>query len=157
MDPQIIEKCRKFIQDRKIQRRDIAIGLKLSMATGNRYIEIGERLGEMKPFIDYFHDEMVRQYGNRPSLFYNQCNISAQVYSHMQGDDYDPSIQTVYKIILGLKLNLMDAVILMENAGYTFTFKTAQQLVVIFCIINQIYNPFDVNDLLIACGSEALL
>jgi hypothetical protein len=156
MDPRVIQKCKQFIQDREIQRREIAIQLKIAMATGNRFMEIGERLGEMKPFIDYFYGDMIRKFGNRPSEFYRHCNISAQVYSNMQRDNYDPSIQTIYKIILGLKFPILEATILMENAGYTFTFKTVQQLVVLFCIINGIYDPYDVDELLIACGSECL-
>lgn len=155
MDRETIRRCREFVSNRVLQRQTLAMRLKMDIANNNRFVEVGQRLGELKPFVDYFYDDIVRKYDST-SDFYNHCNISRQIFSNMQRDDYDPKIETVYKIIIGLKLDLLDATILLENAGYTFTFKTKTQLVVIFCIINRIYEPEDVDFLLADLGEPTL-
>lgn len=155
MNRETIRACREFIENRKRQRHEVALRLKLDMAHDNLFEEVGRRLGELKPFIDYFFKEVEERFGGGPE-FYTQFNISRQVWSNMQRDDYDPTINTVYKIIIGLRLSLMDAVILLENAGYSLTFKTTTQLVVIFCVINGIYNTADVDLLLVTNDTEPL-
>lgn len=153
--PEIMRKCREFIENRARQRMDLVMNLKTNLARDRRFEEVGRRLGELRPFIDYIYDNMMAQYES-PSDFYNALGISRQVFSNMQQSNYDPSLSTVYKIIIGLKLNILDATVLMENAGYTFTWKTTTQLVIIFCIMNQIYDPMDVDDLLSNMGENVL-
>lgn len=155
IDDQLILACRRFLRDRMDQRRAITMNLKMSLARDQRYEEIGHRLGQLKPFIDYIYDEIIHQY-HTASAFYTQCNISRQVYSQMQQDNYDPKLETVYKIMIGLRMSLLDAVVLMENAGYTFTYKTNLQLVIIFCIVNQIYTTQQVDSLLVEMGLDPL-
>ena len=155
MDPRIIRNCRAFIANREVQKRELAIALKMQIAQNQQFVEVAERLGELKPFIDYFYEDMMNKYGTAPR-FYEHCGISRQVYAQMQRDNYDPRIETVYKVIIGLHMNLLDASILLENAGYSFTFKSTTQLVIIFCIINQIFNPLDVDELLTDLGEPVL-
>lgn len=155
IDQNIIRECRNFIANRERQRMDLVMGLKMDLARERRFEEVGRRLGELRPFIDYIYDDMMDRYGSAGN-FYNTLGISRQVYSNMQQDNYDPSLTTVYKIIIGLRLGLLDATVLMENAGYTFTWKTTTQLVIIFCIINRIYEPMDVDDLLNSMGENVL-
>lgn len=155
MNNEIIRKCREFVSSRERQRRELAMALKMQIAQERRFAEVGARLGELKPFIDYFYRDMIERYGSAPA-FYEHVGISRQVYANMQRDDYDPKIDTVYKIIIGLKLNLLDASILLENAGYSFTFKSVTQLVIIFCIINEIFDPMDVDTLLEDLGQSVL-
>lgn len=150
-----IQNCKEFLRDRSEQRHAITMNLKMGLSRNNQFHEIGERLGQLKPFIDYIYNDILRHY-ETASRFYTQCNISRQVYSQMQRDDYDPNLKTVYKIIIGLKYSLLDAVVLMENAGYTFTYKTTDQLVIIFCIVNNIYDTEDVDVLLTEMGQDPL-
>ena len=147
--PQIIRDCREFVNDPQTQRFNITMDLKRNLGRQNRFEEVGRQLGQYQPFINYFYDRMIERFED-PARFYEHCAISRQLYSNMQRDDYDPSITTVYKIAIGLRLGLLDTVILAENAGYTFTYKTVQQRVIIFCIINELYDPMDVDELLVA-------
>lgn len=155
MDPRTIRRCREFIADREVQKSQLAIALKMQIARDHQFEEVGRRLGELKPFIEYFYEDMISRYGTAPR-FYEHCGISRQVYAQMQRDNYDPRIETVYKIIIGLHMNLLDASILLENAGYSFTFKSITQLVIIFCIIKEIYDPLDVDELLTDLGEPVL-
>jgi len=155
MGQEMISRCREFVADRVLQRQTIAMSLKMQIAHDRRFEEVGARLGELKPFIEYFYKDMMREYGSA-SRFYKSFGISRQVYSYMQNEDYDPTIETVYKIMIALKYNLLDASILLENAGYSFTFKTTTQLVIIFCIIHEIYEPMDVDTLLVDLGQRVL-
>jgi hypothetical protein len=155
MDPRMIRKCREFVDNRELQKQALAMSLKLQVFNENKYVEVGRRLGELKPFIDYIYNDIESKYGT-PANFYQSCGISRQVFNNMQKNDYDPMLETVYKILIGLKLNILDATILMENAGYTFTFKTINQLVIIFCLLERIYNPNDVDELLVSLAQRAL-
>lgn len=150
-----IQRCREFIFNPQEKRREVTMGLKISIGRNRSYYEIGERLSQLKPFIDYIYQDITRLYESN-SAFYNHCNISRQVFSKMQEANYDPTKETMYKILIGLNLSIMDAVILMENAGYTFTYKNNTQLIIIFCILNEIYNTEDVDTLLSEFGEETL-
>lgn len=151
----IISMCREFIARKEFQRSEITMNLKMSLGRDNRFEEIGYRLGQLKPFIDYIYDDIFRLYETQAE-FYTHCNISRQVFSNMQTNDYDPTKQTIYKILIGLKLEFLDAVVLMENAGYTFTFKTREQLIVIFCLLHRFFDTEDVDALLVEFGEEPL-
>lgn len=155
IDAYLVHECRDFIRNRVAQRREITMQLKANLGREQRFFEVGKRLSELHPFIDYIYDDIIHLYG-RASDFYNACNISRQVFSKMQEANYDPTLETMYKILIGLRLSFLDAVILMENAGYTFTYKTSTQLVIIFCIINRIYLPEDVDTLLVESGENPL-
>lgn len=52
--------------------------------------------------------------------FYTAANISAQTWSQMQHQTHNVSKTTVFRAVLTLKLDYLDAAILMEKAGYTF-------------------------------------
>jgi hypothetical protein len=147
--PEIIRQCRAFVDDPQTQRYNITMDLKRSLGRDNRFEEVGHRLGQFKPFIDYFYDRMIDMYPSE-ARFYEHCAISRQLFSNMQRNDYDPSITTVYKIAIGLELDLLETVILGENAGYTFTYKTVNQRVILFCVLNRLYDPMEVDELLVA-------
>lgn len=155
MDERIVARCEEFVNDKEQQRLSLAVSLKMQIAQERKFEEVGRRLGEYKPFVDYFYNDMMSKY-NSPAAFYRHSHISRQVFNCMGRDDYDPKIETVYKVLIGLKVNILDATILMENAGYTFTFKTITQLVIIFCILNKIYATDDVDALLFHFDQETL-
>lgn len=144
-----------FIFNPQEKRREVTMGLKMSMRRNRNFHEVGERLSELKPFIEYIYQDIIDIYESN-SAFYNHCNISRQVFSKMQEANYDPTKETMYKILIGLRLSIMDSVILMENAGYTFTYKNTTQLIIIFCILNELFNTQDVDILLSEFGEETL-
>lgn len=155
IDERTFYECKKFINDKVIQRRDITMGLKMELARERRYVEVGQKLARLEPFFNYFQEDILKKF-ETDADFYNYVNISRQVFSNMRKSDYDPNLDTVYKILIGLEYNLLDSVILMENAGYTFTFKTKKQLIIIFCILNEIHEPADVDELLTYSGAGVL-
>lgn len=104
--------------------------------------------------------ELLTQYIDRAGLtepqFYSQARISTAVFSNMRRDDYTPSKASVLKSIIGLKLNYTDASALLEKAGYTFVWSDIKDLTIIFCIMNGIYNPIEVDELLASIGENTL-
>jgi hypothetical protein len=88
--------------------------------------------------------------------FYNRSYISTAVFSNMRSDNYKPSKPSVLKSIIGLKLDYIDASALLEKAGYTFVWSDAKDLTIIFCIMNGIYDPIEVDELLLSIGENSL-
>lgn len=80
---------------------------------------------------------------------YRSVDLSIYIYSKMFSNRfYRPSKQTAIKFCLGLKLNLAETDYLLSLAGYALSTSLKEDLVVRFCILNGIYNLFEVNDLL---------
>ncbi|MBV1756486.1 MAG: hypothetical protein KMY55_01460 [Dethiosulfatibacter sp.] len=88
--------------------------------------------------------------------FYSRACISTAVFSNMRRDDYTPSKASVLKSIIGLKLNYTDASALLEKAGYTFVWSDTKDLTIVFCIMNEVYNPIEVDELLTSIGENTL-
>jgi len=155
VDPEIIEECRKYIESSSNSRNIVIQNMKRELKNEILVKNVSTKLAELEPFIDYFYKDMLKIY-DKPSDFYNYCGISKSVFSSMNRDDYDPSIETVYKIIFGMKLRLSESLLLLENAGYSITFKTIQQRIVMFCLLKKIYNLNDIDLLMVEFGQPTL-
>ncbi|MBS3937978.1 MAG: hypothetical protein KGZ50_05360 [Peptococcaceae bacterium] len=88
------------------------------------------------------------QKGRHPVEFYTAANISAQTWSQMQDRNHHVSKTTVFRAVLTLRLDYLDAAILMEKAGYTFRTNDRMDMVMICLLRVGIYDQKVVDDLL---------
>ncbi len=91
---------------------------------------------------------MIDERGLKDAQVYHGANLSKQVFSRIRcSENYIPTKRTVLALAIGLKLNLDDARDLLASAGYALTDNIAIDLIVRFCIENEIYNMFEVNQI----------
>ena len=91
---------------------------------------------------------MIDERGLKDAQVYHGANLSKQVFSRIRcSENYIPTKRTVLALAIGLKLNLDDARDLLASAGYALTDNSAIDLIVRFCIENEIYNMFEVNQI----------
>lgn len=144
MDQRTIDDCKGFILNQKLSRKNVNTLVKEKMLNETRSIKLINELNELRPFISYIDGKI-----GKPTDFYKKYAITRQVYSNMNRNNYDPSIRTIYKILIGLHCDIFDAIYYLELGGYSLTFRSREQLVIIYCIINQIFNTTDVDELLV--------
>ena len=80
---------------------------------------------------------------------YKNANLDRRLFSKIRSnDDYQPSKNTVFALIIGLKLNLDEAEVLLESAGYSISHSIKFDLIMEYLIKKQIYDIFVVNEIL---------
>ena len=80
---------------------------------------------------------------------YRRANIDRRLFSKIRGDrQYRPSKENVIAFCLALELNIDDASDLMRRAGYAFSPSRKKDLILKFCIEQEVYNLMDVNEIL---------
>lgn len=86
--------------------------------------------------------------GQHPVNFYTAANISAQTWNQMQDRNHNVSKTTVFRAVLTLQLDYLDAAILMEKAGYTFRGNDRMDMVMTCLLRLGIYDQRLVDELL---------
>jgi hypothetical protein len=92
-----------------------------------------------------------------PSVLYKGAWIDKKLYSKIMGErNYHPSKNTVlaFGFSLGLDREAMD--LLLKSAGYQLSNSSIFDLVIMFCLENQLYNLHDVNALLLTADQKVL-
>jgi len=148
MDSKTMQECRDFVLNMSLQRKHIDLLVKEKLLCSSESINIINRQDEIKPFFNYIEGDMDKMY-DTPVDFYTKVNITRQVYHNMQKKDYDPDIRTVYKVAIGLEYGILEAIFILEQAGYSLTLKSKEQLIMVFCFINCVFKPSDVDELLV--------
>lgn len=88
---------------------------------------------------------------------YKRAYISKQTFSKIRKDNlYHPDKDTAIKICIGLKLNLDEAVNLLEKAGYTLSFSIKRDLVFRYYLLNNEYDILSLNETLYNLNMQLL-
>lgn len=113
-----------------------------------------ELIGILTGIITFFQliDRYMHQLNIPDAEFKHRACISDAVFHNMQVENYTPSKPTAFKSLIGLGLGYLDSGALLEKAGYAFVWTDKRDLVIIFCIINNIYNAMEIDELLEAAG-----
>ena len=109
------------------------------------------------PTVDKSFKEKLINYINRSgktnSEIYLCSGITKQVFSKIiSNDTYQPKKSTIFCLIIGLELNLDDALDLLNAAGYTLSNSIIMDQVIKNCIERKRYDIIKVNDALISSG-----
>jgi hypothetical protein len=94
--------------------------------------------------------------GSGDVAFYTAACIGPQTWHHMHDPDYQPSRNTVFRAVLALKLDYLDAAILMEKAGYTFRCNDRLDMAVTCLLRKGVYDRTTVDGLLHENGLPTL-
>ncbi|MCX5776013.1 MAG: hypothetical protein NTV44_06685 [Firmicutes bacterium] len=80
---------------------------------------------------------------------YTKAQIDRRLFSKIRCEpDYNPSKPTVYRLLLALELNIVDAKELLEAAGYSFGKTSKVDYIVRHCVEHQIYDITEVNGII---------
>ncbi len=81
---------------------------------------------------------------------YQSIDMSRALFSKIRTDDnYRPERKTVYLFIIGMRLNMEEAIELMKGAGYIFHSGDKTSWVIHHCIGNGLFNKSIVDEILI--------
>jgi hypothetical protein len=82
-------------------------------------------------------------------LLYKTIQISRAHFSKIRSNlDYQPTIDTVFKFIIGLKLALTESNMLLESAGFAFKSSSMRALLIKACVVERLYEPMSIDTIL---------
>lgn len=79
---------------------------------------------------------------------YKAANIDRKLFSKIRHDDYHPSRKTAIALVLALRLSPDMAKDLLSFAGYALSSTSKTDVIIEFCLENQLYDLMTVNELL---------
>ena len=93
----------------------------------------------------------------KPAEFYKAAGLDKRVFHALKSDYlYTPSKATAIRCCLGLRLKYDEAIELLELAGYSFSPSNSKELVIRFCMENEVFDIPSINYMLTAMGEDPL-
>lgn len=103
---------------------------------------------EIEPFSSYLF-RIIDEKEIDDVILYKKAQIDRRLFSKIRSEeDYQPSKKTVFKLILAIELTYQEAKEFLEYAGFAFSRSSKFDLIVEYAVKHQLYNIFDVNELL---------
>ena len=100
---------------------------------------------------------LIDEKGFSDPYVYKKANLDRKLFSKIRcNPDYCPSRKTVIALAIALELTLDETSDLLSRAGYAFSPGSKADLIVEFCILNKIYDIFEVDMLLFKYGQPTL-
>ena len=100
---------------------------------------------------------LIDEKGFSDPYVYKKANLDRKLFSKIRcNPDYCPSRKTVIALAIALELTLDETADLLSRAGYAFSPGSKADLIVEFCILNKIYDIFEVDMLLFKYGQPTL-
>lgn len=90
--------------------------------------------------------------------FYKKIDMDRRLFSKLasEANSYCPKKETIFKLLIGLELDVKAAEELLEAGGYTFHNFEQYDLIVKYCIENKIYSMTKVDEYLVLFGEKPL-
>lgn len=83
------------------------------------------------------------------SQFYHKANMDRRLFSKLRKEDYQPSKMTAISCCIALSLSLEESEDLLASAGYSLSKSILFDCIIRYCIQNQQYDIFAINDMLL--------
>ncbi len=100
---------------------------------------------------------MIDERGMTDPEVYKRANIDRKLFSKIRcSENYVPKKKTIVALAIALKLSPDDTKDLLDSAGFTLTNSSKSDVIVSFCLENDIYDIFEVNALLFKFGQPIL-
>ena len=101
--------------------------------------------------------KMIDMRGMTDPEVYKAANVDRRVFSKIRSNlDYQPSRSTAIRLCLALKMQLGEAMSLLEKAGFCLSRSKKADLVVTYCLDHEIFDLNAVNEALRLLGLEEL-
>jgi hypothetical protein len=95
--------------------------------------------------------------GLTPAELYKRANVDRRQYSRFMGPEgRHPSKNTVISFALALRLEGEEFDEVLQTAGYALSNSSSQDVCIMYCLENRIYDIDEVNALLFAIGIQPL-
>lgn len=89
---------------------------------------------------------LIDQKGHTDTEVYRKALIDRRHFSKIRSNpNYQPSKETVLSFILALELNVDQAIDLLQSAGFAFNKSNKSELIILYCIEEEIYDINEVN------------
>lgn len=104
---------------------------------------------ELRPTFSQQLFDLIKKQNMSETDCYKRANIDRRLFSKIRSDDnYQPSKNTVFALIFGLKLGFTDAENLLDAAGYAFSHSRKTDILVEFLVKKGIHDLATVNEVL---------
>lgn len=111
--------------------------------------EILHGRGPLKPTFSQILFRKINEKGISESKCYKRSNLDRRLFSKIRSErDYHPQKNTVFALIIGLKLDLREANELLEAAGYSFSYCIKMDVIMEYMIKEKVYDILTVNEIL---------
>ena len=89
---------------------------------------------------------MIDERGLEDAEVYRRADIDRKLFSKIRcNEDYTPRKRTILALVVALRLNADDARDLLGSAGYTVSNSSKTDVIVSFCLENEVYDMIEVN------------
>ena len=99
-----------------------------------------------------FSECLIRMIDERGMLdpdVYKRANIDRKHFNHIKNNKlYRPKKETAVALAIGMKLDLDETNVLLERAGFVLSNSSKFDLIIKYCIENNIYNIYQINEIL---------
>ena len=124
----------------------------------------GEPQGDLQNMLSgiglTFQQELLRQIDKRgytDSQVYRKAGLDRKLFSKIRcNENYKPSKMTALALAVALELNLDETVDLLSRAGLALSPSSYADLIIKYCIMNGIYDIYQVNSMLYEYDQQLL-
>lgn len=104
---------------------------------------------DLEPTFSQTLFRFIKEKGISETECYKNANLDRRLFSKIRSNnDYQPHKNTVFALIIGLKLNLNEAEELLDCAGYSISHSLKFDMILEYLIGKQIYDILLVNEIL---------
>lgn len=107
---------------------------------------LAERLSRLDESFAQTVLRLIDERGLRDATVYKRANMSRQLFAKIRRDDnYRPTKKTACALAFALRLPYEDALVLLSRAGFTLSHSSKFDVIVEYCLLNNIYDINQVN------------
>lgn len=118
---------------------------------------LAERLSRLDESFAQTVLRLIDERGLRDATVYKRANMSRQLFAKIRRDDnYRPTKKTACALAFALRLPYEDALALLFRAGFTLSHSSKFDVIVEYCLLNNIYDINQVNMVLYEFDQQLL-